>query len=890
MWKRRREKKMKELKLVSVLLVALLMLSVLSVIQLAPVAQGSPDIHPAPSMWIEPSIIELNTAEHDVGYTFEVVVWANATGYEIAGWQFKMIYNKNYLRAIDCVYTGTDGLISNFFEQSGTASLTPLTPTIDDYYNDTHNYVLHGEAWSPTVPNNPYATGVGSLSKVTFEVVSAPPKGGSIYDLIDIKTECPGATYLTDKDGVKVLTPDNCFNCEYTFTWSVPPSPYLGVYPVSQEFGMWDNVTGWPVDVSVYIYGLSAAWYLVNASFTLSYDSSLVSITADNITIDTATWDVAAEVTVTDGTIDFYVETSQNIGGDVKVADLTFTIIYQGEYPDVDVCPLTFSNIHLYDHTMEIPTETPIDGEIRIVGFIALPMPHLEVSPTEVTIGPEPSVGEEFSVDIVMKNLYAEWKLVGYNFRLSYCPDILEIVDIQEGPFLSTASWGYVVLEDVEIPAAGPPSYVGITKFVLNVTAEYMGEYTFTIEPTEDIRILINGTLTNTFTLSALPAPAWAVYEIELRNYNAYPIIRDYTIKCTPTTYGVEIYDITDPANPVHLDWYRNVAAPPYTYFFTGIEPDGIFGPHVAVGGMLATDTGTWYVFPEGEGVLATITFRVLKQGYENLTCALNLFDIILADKDRKEIPYETPVNGTVTILGFSLPGRQIDVYTQYPAPYGGQGPNNPSDMFTPQQEVILYAKVTYNWWGMENKLVTFHVLNNTGGTYIISPPILTNSEGIAEFHFRMPSYDPDLFGVWTVNATVEIAGVTIYDTLQFHFDTLVEIVDVHTDKYSYAHGDTVEVTVTLHSHAMQPRNVLVAAMITDELGFVVAFGTASLVVEGAEFCTPNEYTVTITLEIPHEAVAGMATVHVGCYDQEPAEGGVALCPEATTEIFIEPY
>ncbi|RLI39420.1 hypothetical protein DRO69_14305 [Candidatus Bathyarchaeota archaeon] len=592
------------------------------------------------------------------------------------------------------------------------------------------------------------------------------------------------------------------------------------------------------------------------------------------------------------GKISFFVETSQNIGGDVKVADLTFTIIYQGEYPDVDVCPLTLSNVQLFDHTLEIPTETPVDGEIRIVGFIALPMPHLEVSPTEVTIGPEPSLGEEFSVDIVMKDLYSEWKLVGYNFRLSYCPDILEIVDIQEGPFLSTASWGYVVLEDVTIPAAAPPSYVGITKFILNVTAEYVGEYTFTIEPTEDIRILINGTLTNTFTLSALPAPAWAVYEIELRNYNAYPIIRDYTIKCTPTSYGVEIYDITDPANPVHLDWYRNVAAPPYTYFFTGIESDGIFGPHVAVGGMLATDTGTWHVFPEGEGVLATITFRVIKQAEApgaNLTCALNLFDIILADKDRKEIPYEPPVNGTVTVLSYELPKRQIDVYTQYPEPYGGQGPNKPSDMFTPQQEVILYAKVTYNWWGMENKLVAFEVLDNNGNTWAKFTAI-TNSEGIAEYHFRMPSYNPDLFGVWTVIATVDIAEETVNDTLQFHFDTLVEIVDITTDKLSYWHGDSVEVTVTLTSHAMQNRSVLVTVTITDELGFVVAFGTANLTVWNAEFCTPNEYTVTITLEIPHEAVAGMATVHVNCFDKEPAEGGVALCPEATTEIFIEPY
>ncbi len=1029
------------------------LLAALMVIGMVPIVSRT-YATPAPSMWIEPSSIELNTAEYSVGYRFWVTVSLNATDFEVGAWQFYMIYEKAYLNVIDFTLTGTGGAISQFFENVGAA--TWGMTVAQGSYDETHDYIQIGESWK----SGPWGTGVGSLATVQFEVVSVPPKGGEIRSLIDISTGfANGDTVALDPSMSNILAA--AYDCTYIFTWVAPPAPRVGVSPTSQEFGMFDNVIGWPVDVDVYILGLDAAWYLVSASFTLSYDPTLVGVTADDIILNTADWNVAAEATVTDGNITFYVETDKLLSGDVKVADITFTILYQGDYPEVNVCPLEFYDVHLFDHTMEIPTEAPLEGEIRIIGYIALPMPHLEVEPTEVVFGPEPSLGKEFSINVVMKQLYEAWNLVGYNFRLSYNDTLLEVVDVQEGPFLAEAtSWGYVLFEDITLPAAAPPLYMSNITLILRVNATLPQEYDFEVVAPDGIRVLINYTARTTFSVAG---PTVEDFIIEFRNYNDYPITGDYKIICTPTTYGVTLYNITDPANPIELEWIRNVAKPPYTWFFSNVQPDGIYGPHVVVGGMLATDTGEWYIFPEGEGVLATITFRIIKQAPTpgtSLTCPLNLFDIVLIDKEGKDIPYEPPVNGTYTVLSYELPGRQIDLYTQYPAPYGGQGPNNPSDMFIPQQNVTLYAKVTYNWWGMENKLVGFEVLNNHGETWGKFTGI-TNSEGIAECHFTMPSYNPDLFGVWTAIATADIAGETVTDTLQFHFDTLVEIADKTVDKINCAHGDTVEVTVTLTSHAMQPRvpveeswhvlanltddnrynnvnatitkvsepsyewftieieseniphpgkygvglafstsvstiefqvfyaeweapeewwedpeypwyyqeypwdenpavllnesetgilaervsekvfsvripidmlggrgatyyfaiqfrtnllgaypegldvwgqttaekfaeemcryNVLVAITLTDELGFVVASAEAYLLVEGAEFCTPSEYEIKLTFTIPHEAVAGIATIHINCFDKEPIEGGVSLCPEATYEIFIQP-
>ncbi|MEM2386096.1 MAG: hypothetical protein QXO67_03845 [Candidatus Bathyarchaeia archaeon] len=846
-------------------------------------------------MWIEPSSISLNTAEHSIGYRFDVVVWVDATGYECGGWQFKMIYPKAYLKAVACEYTGSDKRRSGWFESCGTKNLMPLTPTIDSPHNATHNYVLHGEAYDPTTPGNPYPTGSGSLSKVTFEVVGLPGKGETIEFEIDIRTECTpprSKTYVIDKDGVEILYPQNVFNCLYTFVWSPPPKPYLGVYPVSQEHGMYENVIGKPVPVSIFIYSLDAAWFLTNASFTLTYDSTLVNITESDIAFNTAAWDVAAQATITDGTITFFVETSKQLSGTVKIADLVFTIIYQGAYPEVKVCTLDLKDIVLMNHELQIPTKPEIDGEIRIIGLLTMPLPYFSIVPKDTVIGPDPSLGKTFTVDLVMNELHEGWKLVAYGVRIGYDNTLLEVVDVKEGPFLSTTtSWGYTALEDVYLGPAEPPLYMTNITFKLKAKTTFAGTYTFTITPPGAVRIIINGTLTNTFTVTGAVE---RLFIIEIRNYNPYPVEGDYIISCRPTTYGVTLTDVTDPANPVVLPWTRNVAAPPYSWFFTGIEPDGIYGPHIAIGGMVATDTGEWYIFPSGTGTLATITFKVIKQGYTDLSCALNIFDEIMIDKDGRDIPFKDSIDGTVTVKGLSLPGRQIDLYTQYPAPFGGQGPNKPSDMFTPQQEVLLYALVTYNYWPLQNKLVSYEI-KDPGGKVWDKKTATTNQDGIAVVSFRMPwpCENPEsLFGVWTVIATVDIADVVVNDTLQFHYNYLAFVSKVTTDKLEYDHGDTVTISVEVKSYAMQTYNILVTAAITDELGYTIGFAAQTVKIGGATFCSAKTYKLTFTIKIPKWAVAGLAKVHVNVFNKEPAEGGFALCPEYSPApvIYIKPY
>jgi hypothetical protein len=205
------------------LTMAILMLPITNLVSIGVAVFTFPmESHAADSMWIEPSLI--NATGVSVGYKFNVTVWVNISlDINCAGWQFAMLYNINYLNATRAGYTGTGGTRSQFFEQSGTVNLMPLPPTLNGPYNSTHKYVLHGEAWSPMVPNNPYAKGLGSLSWVEFQVIAQPPEGGEIRTVLDIKTLYPSKTYVTNAQQQKISL--SIYNCLFVFKSSVPPPP-----------------------------------------------------------------------------------------------------------------------------------------------------------------------------------------------------------------------------------------------------------------------------------------------------------------------------------------------------------------------------------------------------------------------------------------------------------------------------------------------------------------------------------------------------------------------------------------------------------------------------------------------------------------------------------------
>jgi len=125
---------------------------------------------------------------------------------------------------------------------------------------------------------------------------------------------------------------------------------------------------------------------------------------------------------------------------------------------------------------------------------------------------------------------------------------------------------------------------------------------------------------------------------------------------------------------------------------------------------------------------------------------------------------------GMLTLVRASS-GANIDVYTQR----GGQGPHEPSGAFSPEDEVILTAFVTYSGWPRQFIFVVFTINHPTG--HYMTLQAITGADGIASKSFKIPSAEHpgfDVFGTWSVSASASVAGKLCKDTLTFEVHTSI--------------------------------------------------------------------------------------------------------------------
>jgi hypothetical protein len=332
------------------------------------------------------------------------------------------------------------------------------------------------------------------------------------------------------------------------------------------------------------------------------------------------------------------------------------------------------------------------------------------------------------------------------------------------------------------------------------------------------------------------------------------------------STFAVILLPDADPNPPYHAP-YANGNGKLMTIYFTAIYDT-----------LSPTEDWTWIQF---------IHFTSTEDTYA-LNNYLNVVNLNIGD----EVHYRAPQK----ILGLS-----IDVYTQYPFPYGGQGGNQSSDSFGPQDLVNLFADVTYNEYGVQQKLVGFQIFHEGATqTYNIYREGTTDVSGIASVSFRLPwpCADPvgEIFGWWYVNATVEVAGEVVVDNLRFWVWWPVEVVSIEpktTSVMQSKQGTSIDFEMIYLRYDVIPLNATLTATVYDELGFFIGsaitevynFGATGDIDPITDTPIPVYGTWDFTIPIPSNAVVGKCIVYGNAFTDLPWNGGVPYCPEVTNTI-----
>ena len=151
--------------------------------------------------------------------------------------------------------------------------------------------------------------------------------------------------------------------------------------------------------------------------------------------------------------------------------------------------------------------------------------------------------------------------------------------------------------------------------------------------------------------------------------------------------YNNTLLEVLDAYEGPFMKQFNNTNEPPYTYFIKYIEDDPVYGPNVLIGILLLPNaTGQWTNFPEGNGTLATITFKAIYQPPEgsSLQSALQLNETMLVDDLTNEIPH------TFTSGEYEIEGLTFDYEPLSPS----AGDIVTFSVTEPENHVPL----TYNW------------------------------------------------------------------------------------------------------------------------------------------------------------------------------------------------
>jgi hypothetical protein len=277
--------------------------------------------------------------------------------------------------------------------------------------------------------------------------------------------------------------------------------------------------------------------------------------------------------------------------------------------------------------------------------------------------------------------------------------------------------------------------------------------------------------------------------------------------------------------------------------------------------------------------VSATIKFQALSTG-----------STVIALEPQPGVAYllapETTADGVTS--GHAVPGIQtanaqygsssssgqsvnIDVYTSEGA--SGQ-------TYGPLQLVPTYALITNASVPIPNQSVMFTIRDANGTCYYRQGD--TNENGIATINppFRMP---PDLgqksFGTWSITASADVLGETLYTTVNFTFGYVNDIESNVTIPASIYRGETLPIQFTIDNQELSSSLTQVSITLFDNAS--VPIGSSTLTVTQQ---TQNITVIDAAIVIPSWAFTGEATAYICLLGNSTS---VPLVPESEAHFNI---
>ena len=219
-------------------------------------------------------------------------------------------------------------------------------------------------------------------------------------------------------------------------------------------------------------------------------------------------------------------------------------------------------------------------------------------------------------------------------------------------------------------------------------------------------------------------------------------------------------------------------------------------------------------------------------------------------------------------------------------AAQGGTGSTASIGEYGPLQIVQMYATVILDNVSMPNQNVLFSI-QNSNSTVIAVKQGLTNATGIASNNFRLPTPDPSTpqisFGIWTIKASVNVAGNQVSGVTKFNFNYLSGIENV-TIPASIHRSEAIPIQLTINNAYLPKQWSQLSITIFDQAGIPIGSTTIMTTQQ-----TQNITVIDATLTIPSWAFTGQATVCLCLLTNSTNNQTIPVAPETIANFDILP-